>query len=148
MCDMLKGDFIFVYGTLRQGERMDLRKQKHNFEVDFISRDKINGKMYHIGSFPGVKEVNSRYDPNGAKVIGEVFRIREQAIVAILDAYERYRHDDPTQGLYNRCQVKSERGRLVWVYTYNPIVLPEQLIISGDWCRNRATLASGQRMME
>lgn len=145
---MLKGDFIFVYGTLRGGERMDIRRQKHNFEVSFVSRDKINGKMYHIGTFPGVKDVNSRFDPNDPTVVGEVFKIRGQSIVAILDAYEAYNADNPSMGLYDRCQVHSERGRLVWVYTFNGIVLPEQLIESGDWCRNRVTSASGRRLME
>lgn len=145
---MLKGDFIFVYGTLRLGERMDLRNQKFNFEIDFVSKDKINGKMYHIGTFPGVKDVNSRFDPNDPVVTGEVFRIRGPSIIAILDAYEGYDADNPERGLYDRTQVKSERGRLVWVYIYNGRVLPEQRIESGDWCRSRATSVSGQRMME
>lgn len=145
---MLINDLIFVYGTLRQGERMDLRVQKHNFAVSFLSKDKINGRMYHIGSFPGVKEVNSRFDRNDPTVTGEVFRIRGMSIVAILDAYEGYRPDDPTRGLYDRCQVRSERGRLVWVYTFNGMTLPEQLIEGGDWCRNRVTSVSGRRMME
>lgn len=145
---MLKNDLVFVYGTLRQGERMDLQRQRGAFEVSFVSRDKINGKMYHIGTFPGVKDVNSRFDPNDPTIVGEVFRLRGQSIVAILDAYECYDADNPSRGLYDRCQVKSERGRLVWVYTYNGMVLPEQLIESGDWRRNRVTSVSGQRLME
>jgi gamma-glutamylcyclotransferase (GGCT)/AIG2-like uncharacterized protein YtfP len=145
---MLKGDFIFVYGTLRRGERMDLTKQKRNWELDFVTRDRINGQMFTLGAYPGVKHVNSRFDPNDPTVIGEVFRLRGQSIVAILDAYEGYNADAPTTGLYNRCQVRSERGRIVWVYTYNGMVLPEQLIESGDWCRNRVTSVSGRRMME
>jgi gamma-glutamylcyclotransferase (GGCT)/AIG2-like uncharacterized protein YtfP len=145
---MLKNDLIFVYGTLRQGERADLRKQSHNFDVSFISKDKINGKMYHIGSFPGVKNVNSRFDPNDPTVIGEVFKIRGTSIVALLDAYEGYNADKPSEGHFDRCQVKTERGRLVWVYTYNPKVFPEQLIESGDWCRNRQTSVSGRRLFE
>lgn len=145
---MLINDLIFVYGTLRQGERMDLLKQKGSFAVSFVSRDKINGKMYHLGSFPGVREVNSRFDRNDPTVAGEVYKIRGMSIVALLDAYEGYRPDDPSRGLYDRCQVKSERGRMVWVYTFNGMVLPEQLIESGDWCRNRATSVSGRRMME
>jgi gamma-glutamylcyclotransferase (GGCT)/AIG2-like uncharacterized protein YtfP len=145
---MLKNDFIFVYGTLRGGERMDLRKQKHNFEVSFVSFDRINGNMYHLGTFPGVKEVNSRFDPNDPTVFGEVFRLRGMSMVAILDAYEGYNADHPEKGLYDRCQVKSERGRLVWVYTFNGMVLPEQRIESGDWCKNRATPISNHRMLE
>lgn len=144
---MLKGDFLFIYGTLRQGERSDLRKQAHNFEVDFISRDKINGRMYHIGSFPGVKDVSLRFDDMGPIVVGEVFRLRSQAIIAILDAYEGYDADNPSQGLFDRCQVHTERGRLAWVYIYNARVRSEQLIESGDWCRNRQTLVSGRQLL-
>ena len=145
---MLKGDLVFVYGTLRQGERMDLTKQKMNFAVSFLSKDKINGKMYTLGTFPGVKDVFGRFDPNAPTIIGEVYKIRGPSIIAILDAYESYIPDNPTQGLYDRCQVRTERGRLAWVYTYNGPVIPEQRIESGDWCRNRATSVSGQRLME
>lgn len=145
---MLKGDFIFVYGTLRLGERMDLRNQKLNFAVDFISKDKISAKMYHIGTYPGVKEVTSRFNPNAPTVVGEVFKIRSPSVVAVLDAYEGYDSDYPERGLYNRCQAYTQRGRLVWVYTYNPIVRAEQLIEGGDWCRSRATSVSGQKMFE
>jgi gamma-glutamylcyclotransferase (GGCT)/AIG2-like uncharacterized protein YtfP len=143
---MLKNDLLFVYGTLRAGERMDIKNQKLNAEVTFISKDKINGNMYHLGTFPGVKEVNSRFDPNDPIVIGEVFKIRGSAIIAILDAYESYNADNPSLGLYDRCQVTTERGRLVWVYTFNGMVIPEQRIESGDWCRNRQTLGSGRSL--
>jgi gamma-glutamylcyclotransferase (GGCT)/AIG2-like uncharacterized protein YtfP len=145
---MLKNDLVFVYGTLRRGERMDLTKQKCNFEVTFISPDKINGRMYSLGGFPGVKDVFARFDPKGPLVIGEVYKIRGMSIVALLDAYEGYNATEPEEGHYDRCQVYTERGRLVWVYTYNPIVFPEQLIESGDWCKNRQTLGSGRNLYE
>jgi gamma-glutamylcyclotransferase (GGCT)/AIG2-like uncharacterized protein YtfP len=145
---VVKGDFLFVYGTLRLGERMDLTRQKHAFDITFVGKDKINGKLYTVGTFPGVKEVFSRYDPNGPKVIGDVFRIHSPSVAAICDAYEGYNVDNPSQGHYDRCQVHTERGLLAWVYTYNPFVRAEQLIESGDWVRNRATSVSGQRMAE
>lgn len=137
---MKKGDCIFVYGTLRRGERADLSKQFYNYGVDFLSGDKINALLYHLGSFPGVKlypldEVE--FTDEQPTVTGEVYRIRDASITAILDAYESYRPDTPELGLYNRCKVPSERGRTVWVYTYNHPVIEEQRIESGDWCKNR-----------
>jgi gamma-glutamylcyclotransferase (GGCT)/AIG2-like uncharacterized protein YtfP len=144
---MEKGDLIFVYGTLRRGERMDLRKQSLNFGVSFISNDKINGQMYLVGTYPGVKAVQTRFQANQPTVVGEVFRIIAPAIVAVLDAYEGYQSDNPTSGLYDRIQTQSQRGRTVWAYIYNPPVRDEQLIESGDWCRNRHTVAEGRRMM-
>jgi hypothetical protein len=133
--------------------RADLRKQSHNFDVVYVGNDNIAGRLYHLGSFPGVKllktgealrhvgtkeETGEAYSlPSMPTVHGEVFRIRDVAIVALLDAYEGYDADDPTQGLYNRTQVESETGRMVWVYTYNGPVIADQLIESGDWCKSR-----------
>lgn len=149
---MLKNELLFVYGTLRKGERAELQKQSHSFGVSFVNKDSINGKMYHIGTYPGVRDVRVGravdFDPRLPTVVGEVFKIREQSIVALLDAYEGYNSDNPEFGLYNRHQVKTKRGFFVWVYTYNPPVRPDQLIESGDWCKNRTTSVSGSRMME
>lgn len=140
---MKKGDSIFVYGTLRRGERADLSKQARNFGVDYVGLDKINGQLYHLGGFPGVKTIDEGepfiWDKALPCVVGEVFRIRDLSIAAMLDAYESYRADDPTGGLYNRCQVGTEKDRKVWVYTYNHPVIDDQRIESGDWCKNRDT---------
>lgn len=136
---MKKGDHIFVYGTLRRGERADLSKQSHQFGVTFCGEDAINGLLYHLGAFPGVKlpgEPNI-WDPLLPVVVGEVFRIRDTSIVSIMDAYEGYNSDDPSTGLYDREEVETKGGRKVWVYVYNPPVISDQLIESGDWCKNQ-----------
>jgi gamma-glutamylcyclotransferase (GGCT)/AIG2-like uncharacterized protein YtfP len=145
---MLKNDLLLVYGTLRQGERADLRRESHHFDVTFIGLDEINGRMYHIGTYPGVKDVSVKFNPNAPKIVGEVFSIRNPSITALLDAYEGYDSESPQSGLYNRTQVYTKKGRLVWVYTYNPIVRQEQLIESGDWCRNRQPLISGRSLSQ
>jgi gamma-glutamylcyclotransferase (GGCT)/AIG2-like uncharacterized protein YtfP len=125
----MKNDMVFVYGTLRKGERADLSKHSHQFCVDFISPDAINGSLYHLGAFPGVKIPDGLVGFDGSKPVvrGETFRIRDASIMVLLDHYEGY----PT--LYDRMKVTTERGREAWVYTYNPPVHPEQLIPSGDW---------------
>jgi gamma-glutamylcyclotransferase (GGCT)/AIG2-like uncharacterized protein YtfP len=130
-----KGDCLFVYGTLRRGERADLQKQAHNFGVSFMGIDVINGKMYHLGAYPGVKNLVVEFDSNLPIVYGEVFRIHEPSIVALMDAYEGYDADEPTRGLYNRSQVFTEKERPVWVYSYNPPVTEDQRIDTGDWCK-------------
>jgi gamma-glutamylcyclotransferase (GGCT)/AIG2-like uncharacterized protein YtfP len=142
---MKKGDFIFVYGTLRRGERADLTKQFYAYGVDFVTKDKINGRLYHLGSFPGLKVDKSvEFQANKPIVFGEVFRIRDLSICAILDAYEGYQPDSPTMGLYNRSKVETEEGRTVWAYTYNHPVIEDQRIEGGDWCKNRETLNTRQ----
>jgi gamma-glutamylcyclotransferase (GGCT)/AIG2-like uncharacterized protein YtfP len=144
---MKKGDLIFVYGTLRRGERADLAKQARNFGVDYIGVDRINGRLYHLGSFPGLKRDQTEEFTAGAPVVtGEVFRIRDNSVAALMDAYESYRPDDPEHGLYNRCQVQTEEGRTAWVYTYNHPVIEEQRIPGGDWCRNRDASVMTRRL--
>lgn len=131
---MKRGDFIFVYGTLMRGERADMT---HNVlvsnHVTFIGGDFINGKLFHIGAFPGVKTIAGQYNDRLPKVAGEVFLIRDPSVVAILDAYEGYYPDNVSEGLYDRIQTESFRGKYVWVYIYNPPVRDEQLIETGDW---------------
>lgn len=135
---MKKGDFVFVYGTLRRGERADLAKQAHNFSVDHIGRDRVNGRLYHLGSFPGVKlEPLAEFQSDKPIIVGEVFRIQNTSVTAILDAYEGYDSDAPERGLYNRRTVETEKGRTVWIYTYNHPVIEAQRIESGDWCKNK-----------
>lgn len=138
---MKKGDLILVYGTLRKGERADLSSGFYSYGVDYLDKDKINGRLYHLGAFPGVKldEPRTEFQKKEPVITGEVFRIRDQSIVAILDAYEGYRSADPDSGLYNRHQVMTAEGRKVWVYTYNHPVIEEQRIPGGDWCKNRDT---------
>lgn len=140
---MKKGDRVFVYGTLRRGERADIRKFCAR-DVIFCCDDVISARMYHIGSFPGVKLVAGEkvWQPRLPSVVGEVFRIIHPSVTALLDAYEGYDADHPEMGHYDRCEVETKSGLLVWVYLYNPMVIPDQLIESGDWCKSPSTIVS------
>lgn len=126
---MHKGDYLFVYGTLRRGENSDLSRNAS--QIDYIGQDRINGSLYNLGWYPGVRDapdnVKVGFDPDKPAVIGDVFRIRDQGIAAHLDAYEDY------PNLYNRNQVLTEKGIKAWVYTYNDETAPDRLIPSGDW---------------
>jgi gamma-glutamylcyclotransferase (GGCT)/AIG2-like uncharacterized protein YtfP len=82
-----------------------------------------------------VQPVQPEFIPGAPTIIGEVFRIRHNAISAILDAYEGYDAGEPERGLFNRCIVPSQSGKDVWIYTYNAQVRAEQAIPGGDWCK-------------
>lgn len=137
---MKAGDLVFVYGTLRRGERADLSKMSGR-SVDYLDMDFINGKLYHLGAFPGLKLLKATpvdfFDPEKPTVAGEVFLIHDSSVGAILDAYEGYRPDDPSHGHYDRAEVVTKRGRFVWVYVYNPLVTEDQWIETGDWKQPR-----------
>ncbi len=121
---MKQGDYLFVYGTLRVGESADLSK---NMLLDFISEDSINGLIYDLGSFPGVKTSPGHFDAGQPAVLGDVFRIRDESITAQLDAYEGY------PSLYDRIETETSGGRHVWVYVFQHPVLDDTRIVSGNW---------------
>lgn len=134
---MKKGENVFVYGTLRKDERADISRSGQ-FSVDFLGKDVINGRLYHLGSYPGLKFVHSDYmvfDGNMPTVVGEVFYMKDSSVGAILDAYESYPH------LYGREQVVTQSGRVVWVYVYNGLVTGDQEIETGDWKNPRLSVS-------
>lgn len=128
---MKKGDFLFVYGTLRSGESAERLVAPGS---DYIGEDKINGMIYSLGGFPGLKvrechgDTNvSTFNPEAPVVVGDIFCLRSDTVACDLDRYEGY------PSLYDRIMVKTEAGIQVWCYIYNGRVYPEQLIESGDW---------------
>lgn len=116
---MKRGDFIFVYGTLRRGQRADVGDQGG----EFICCDAIRGRMYDCGWYPGVK-VGEKDPPI---VLGDVYRIRDGRLPPRLDKYEGYPH------LYDRVQVTSLGGRKVWVYVHNGDMADSTPVPSGNW---------------
>lgn len=138
---MNKDEFVFVYGTLLSGERASLREGRLRYDADYIGPDEINGKLYYLGTYPGLKLINCNdFQSNQPRVVGEVYLLKNSAIGAVLDAYEGYHLEAPEKGLYNRCQVLTRRGRCVWTYTYNHPVTEDQLIETGDWKNPRLSL--------
>lgn len=130
---MKKGELLFVYGTLLRGERADINKNALIHSTSFMSKDQINGYLYHLGAFPGLcllprtSDILDVFDPDGPVVHGETYRVGDQSVCAILDAYEGY----PI--LYNRQEACTKNHRKVWAYTFNPPVIKDQLIETGDW---------------
>lgn len=107
---MASGSLIFVYGTLKRGEGNDLSRWPN---VEFVGEDAINGDIFELGWYPGVKTVPGQFDPGSAIVRGEVFRILDDDAVERLDSYEGY------PNLYDRIETETAEGLHVWVYTFN-----------------------------
>lgn len=136
---MKKGDLIAVYGTLRRGERADLHSSQKSFEAQFLCDDRITGEIFNLGSYPGFKPFKEggfdgnavftvdRFEGELPAVVVEVFKIKDDSLVTILDHYEGYPY------LYDRCEVMTEKGHKVWAYTYNSQCKSDDLIPSGDW---------------
>ena len=125
---MKKGDLIFVYGTLRLNERASLGTNERAADVKYVGDDLVNGLLYNLGGYPGLKITDLTFSESRPTVVGEVFRLLTDSIVAVLDAYEGYPF------LYGRQTMRTQGGLSVWAYTYVPTVPLSSLIVNGDWC--------------
>lgn len=130
---MKKGDLLFVYGTLRKGASNDLSRKEG---AKYIGEDWINGDLYDLGWYPGVKlfEGAENFSVGLPVVVGDVFAIEDTKLADYLDGYEGY------PNLYNRSQVETSGGHIVWVYIYNHGVYGRENIPTGDWLSHEAII--------
>ena len=111
---------IFVYGTLKKGERAHIFLK----DAQFLGRAFVAGfELYDLGEYPGAKR--------GKGIVkGEVYLV-DKNLLKLLDEYEEEGKE------YRRICVKAkmEDGRSIeaWFYEYLGPVKKNQLIPSGEW---------------
>lgn len=120
---------MFVYGTLRRGERNDIARYRPL--PLFVGPASIDGCLYDLGAYPGVVLGES------GRVVGEVYRITA-AVEAALDILEEVKADG--SGEYRKRDVPVtvvDQSLNCLVYEIHPERLPGQPVIpGGDWlCR-------------
>ena len=114
--------FVFIYGTLRRGSpgSMSIRFPKSKF----IAEAKVNGRLYDLGPYPGL-----RLDESNSTVVGEVYEVDEE-LLNELDEFE-------ASSNYVRSPVEISLGgqrKKCWTYEPNPECYRlEKIITSGDW---------------
>jgi gamma-glutamylcyclotransferase (GGCT)/AIG2-like uncharacterized protein YtfP len=124
MSNMVK---LFVYGTLRKGERRNSILKGSQF----IGYAKAKGfLLYKIEDFPGMVE-------GDGEVVGEVYEIPE-SLLKELDWIER------VPDLFRRelIEVMLEDGQVVSAYAYiynGEIEDDDEIISSGDWKKREST---------
>lgn len=121
---------VFVYGTLRTGERL-----AGNLADCPRKPGRVRGRLYNLGWFPGLY-----LDRDGVPVTGEVATITPE-ILARLDNIEGF-HGYNTQSLYHRVWLPKEiwgDDGGCWTYVYakpESQLGDDKRIESGDWlCR-------------
>ncbi|EGA64697.1 gamma-glutamylcyclotransferase [Vibrio brasiliensis] len=107
---------VFVYGTLRHGERNHHLLANSQCLGNFTTPPVYS--LYDLGAYPAVTEGHSA-------IFGEVYLIDDQTLKQ-LDIIE----DVPVT--YRREQIETTFG-LAWVYIYQDISQLDVLIASGDW---------------
>ncbi len=123
-------DRLFVYGTLRKdsGNPWQAYLERH---ADYLGAGSFQGKLYDLGSFPGVVASHSGAD----RVFGDVYRLHyPEETLPRLDEYEGCLGRD---ALYCRkvATVLLDNGEEVqaWVYLLNHRLLGAEPIEKGDW---------------
>lgn len=126
--EMTASPNVFVYGTLRTGERL-----AGNLADCPRKPGQIRGRLYNLGWFPGLY-----LDRDSGPVLGEIVTVTPE-ILARLDSIEGF-HGYDTQSLYYRVWLSKEtRGDDggCWTYVYakpESELDEEKRIESGDWC--------------
>jgi gamma-glutamylcyclotransferase (GGCT)/AIG2-like uncharacterized protein YtfP len=117
---------VFVYGTLRRGERNDIARYRPL--PLFVGPASIAGRLYDLGAYPGIVL------GAGGRVVGEVYRVSAEVETA-LDFLEEVKPDESGEYLKREAPV-SVAGQVLdcLVYEIHPDRLQGRLVIaSGDW---------------
>lgn len=117
---------VFVYGTLRRGERNDIARYRPR--PLFVGEASVDGRLYDLGAYPGIVL------GTGGRVVGELYRITAE-VEAALDILEEVKADG--SGEYRKrdvAVVMGEQTLRCLVYEIHPErLVGRHLIASGDW---------------
>jgi len=111
-------DYLFVYGTLRDGYDLKLKDDLSD-ELEYVGKGRIGASLYDIGKYPGAIK-----DKTGNEVIGDVFLVNNpDKVFRVLDKYEGYSKNKAEESEFvrkrNRVTLNSGKNMNVWVYWYN-----------------------------
>ncbi len=127
---MKRPRYLALYGTLRRGEaahkRLGLAAR-----LKYVGPCKLRGLLFDLGDYPALV-------PGEGVVVAELYEIRGQGALAMLDAYEGAAAKRPERGLFVRREVELLEPQVrADVYFYGRGGLPgnARRIASGDWKR-------------
>ncbi|MCY0386339.1 gamma-glutamylcyclotransferase [Robbsia sp. Bb-Pol-6] len=135
--------YVFVYGTLREGEINDIARaaERHALAPPVrIGAAATHGRLFDFGAYPGLLSgADAHADAIGnARVVGDVFRITS-ALLPVLDAIEGIRADGRDIFYRAQCVVEAGGTRLTcYFYPVDPAATRDRpLIPQGDWIAYR-----------
>ncbi len=132
----MEKEFIFVYGTLMSGYPKNPFKDFLKKNANFMGKAKCKGKLFRIGTYPGLVENGENED---FEVYGEVYEIIDtKTFFDQLDDYEEYIPMDAENSIYKRNLIKvklisSGEEFNCWAYLYNKPIKGNNFIKSGDF---------------
>ena len=119
MKQVMKDEYLFVYGTLRRKAGSKLFSTLDRFSK-FVGEATYQGRLYRISHYPGVVPSDDPAD----QVQGEVYLLRNSFVVlSRLDRYEGCGpgFTNPTEYVRTNHDVRLATGEdlSAWVYVYN-----------------------------
>jgi gamma-glutamylcyclotransferase (GGCT)/AIG2-like uncharacterized protein YtfP len=124
---------IVLYGTLRTGYKAHARLNLRT-SLAYVGKCALEGTLYDLGPYPG-------FVAGAGRATGEVYRIRDHALLAQLDAFEGYCARRPKRSRFLRKIVSVRRAfdgavRLpAWIYAYNGPTAGRDEVPGGAWPR-------------
>jgi gamma-glutamylcyclotransferase (GGCT)/AIG2-like uncharacterized protein YtfP len=130
---IVMSDYLFVYGTLRQGVGHPMNQQLVA-HARFVSMARYQARLYQLSYYPAAVPSASADD----QVVGELYQLLQpELLLPVLDQYEECGEGFAKPHEYWRelQQVTLENGTSVsaWVYIYNRDTSALQQIQSGDF---------------
>jgi gamma-glutamylcyclotransferase (GGCT)/AIG2-like uncharacterized protein YtfP len=120
--------FVFVYGTLRKGQRNDINLYQP--QPHYIGTAWVKGQLYSRGWYPGIRLGGEQ------SVLGEIYKVSAQ-LLAQIDVLEEVA--PVPSGEYQRVQMKVECGRqplVCDIYELSADVAAQSTVIEeGDWVK-------------
>jgi gamma-glutamylcyclotransferase (GGCT)/AIG2-like uncharacterized protein YtfP len=125
---------IVFYGTLRAGYKAHARlKLKSAFA--YVGKCALRGTLYDLGSYPG-------FVPGTGTAEGELYKIKDPALLKRLDAFEGFDARNPERSRYLREVIRVPRAALAnavrvpaWVYVFNGVTADRRAVPGGTWPR-------------
>lgn len=122
---------LFVYGTLRRSVGHPMHAPLRD-AARLVGQARVAGVLYRVSSYPGLV-----LDGGAGWVHGELYELRDLAVLAQLDAYEGAAPDDPEPREFERVRavVQLEGGgeRAAWIYVYAWPTTGLEIIASGHF---------------
>jgi gamma-glutamylcyclotransferase (GGCT)/AIG2-like uncharacterized protein YtfP len=128
---------LAVYGSLRAGLALP---DQPDAGASLVDRGPctIAGTLYDLGDYPALV-------PGAGRVVGELYELRDPAVLAVLDRFEEYDVDDHAASMYVRRAVRLVDPQIeAWVYCFNGETGTRRPVPDGDWAAHvRARRAAG-----
>lgn len=118
--------YIAFYGSLMQAfPTQQTLKVQH--QLQFIQPCTLNGQLYDLGDYPGLKY-------GAGRVKAELYEVLDPRVMAAIDSFECYDPANHSDSLYTRSCVRLAEPKVdAWVYFYNKPVEMQKIINAGDW---------------